>query len=166
MMTHTITGMLAAGILLSSSLTAPLRAQTVTAQLAQADTEDLLPLDQSQPTPAAPVFHFTNVLAYGDCLESILQLFQQPQQLSSRVQQDSCYGDIAQTYGSSGLTRQQALALITAADFYATHLLSGALFPPRGQRIRVAEQFGFLYQVDLNNEQMRSLAAQANAAGL
>lgn len=132
-------------------------------------TGDLVPLDRpAQPTPAVPeaglTFSFTNALEYGDCLETILQLYERPDNLSDRVKQGSCYQTIQETYGDQGLTRQQALALVSSADFYATHFLSRQLFPLRGQRIRIAERFGFIYEVDSDDADMKNRAAAVQSA--
>jgi hypothetical protein len=85
--------------------------------------------------------------------------------LSNRVKQNSCYETIQETHGNQGLTRQQALSLVSSADFYATHFLSRQLFPLRGQRIRIAERFGFIYAVDSDDDDMKNRAASAQSVG-
>lgn len=157
-------------ILGMSTVTTSAQAQMVSPlQPAPTSTGDLIPLDRpAQSAPAASqassAFAFTNTLEYGDCLETILQLYERSDNLSDRVKQGSCYQTIQQTYGDQGLTRSQALSLVSSADFYATHFLSRQLFPLRGQRIRIAERFGFIYEVDSDDDDMKERAASAQAA--
>jgi hypothetical protein len=48
------------------------------------------------------------------------------------------------------LTRDQARQLIEAANTYATTAFAGVkMYPLRGQRIRIAELFGFIYELDV-----------------
>lgn len=131
---------------------------------------DLVPLDPAEPSPQstqesdsaiAPAFTFTNTLEYGDCVEIILRLHEGASGLGQREQQNHCYAEIQQRFGTEGLSRAESLRLISAANFYATTMLANDLYPPRGQRIRVARLFAFIYEVDTNDAQMRSLAAQA-----
>lgn len=134
---------------------------------------ELVPLDAqpSQPMPSlqpsnvepssTPAFSFTNTLEYGDCLEVILKLYGNSGTLTEREQQSSCFEKIRVAYGNNGLSKLDALQLISAADFYATTLLSRDLYPLRGQRVRIASLFGFIYTVDVNDSHIRNLAVQA-----
>jgi hypothetical protein len=133
---------------------------------------ELVPLDSAEPTIApqstqdddsaiAPAFTFTNTLEYGDCLEVILRFHENVGGLREREQQNRCYTEIQQRFGTEGISRDEALRLISAANFYATTLLGTDLYPPRGQRIRVARLFGFIYAIDTNDAQIRAFAAQA-----
>jgi hypothetical protein len=56
--------------------------------------------------------------------------------------------EVFQVYGNKGLSPSQALELIRAADQYATYQLNPILYPPQGQRARIAKMFGFTYQID------------------
>jgi len=109
----------------------------------------------------APGFTFTNTLEYGDCLEVILRLYENAGGLRPREQQSQCYREIQQRFGTEGLSRSEALRLVSATNFYATTMLATDLYPPRGQRIRVAALFGFIYSIDTNDSQIRELATQA-----
>lgn len=114
----------------------------------------------SQTTVVSPRFTFTNVLQYSNCLESILQLYQNSGSLSQQKAQNSCLADIYQIYRDQGLSKSQALELVSSANFYATTMLSREIYPPRGQRIRVAQMLKFIYEIDANDEEMQRLAAQ------
>lgn len=138
---------------------------------------ELVPLDAQPAQPTQPtsslqpsniepasamVFSFTDLLEYGDCLEVILKLYDNSTPLTVREQQNSCFERVQAVYGSNGLSRANALQLISAADFYATTLLERALYPPRGQRARIASLFGFIYALDANDLHMRDLATKAS----
>jgi hypothetical protein len=117
--------------------------------------------ENSQATTAIPKFRFTNVLEYSKCLETILQLYQNPQSLSQQNLQNSCLADSYWVDGNRELFPAQALALISSANFYATNLLSTKIYPPRGQRRRVAQMFKFVYEVDVDDEEIQKLTAQS-----
>ena len=125
----------------------------------QPGANQLVPVNSSA-TPTSPRFTFTSVLEYSNCLESVLQLYQNPG--STELQpQNSCAAQLQQIYHQQGLTKSQALELISGANFYATNLLERQIFPPRGQRRRVAQLFKFIYQVDANDTEMHQLATQS-----
>lgn len=118
---------------------------------------DLVPLS---PSPAAtPSFSFTNLFEYSNCIESILTLYQNTPP-SSRTQQDACYLMIQQSVGQDGLSHSEALELISAANFYTSHFLSDTLYPPKGQRLRIAKMLGFIYEIDQNDPQVLREAAR------
>jgi tetratricopeptide (TPR) repeat protein len=102
----------------------------------------------TQALAVAPQFTFTSVWEYGNCLEDILQLAQGPEQLRQRGRISNCLPEVFQLYSSKGLSQTQALQLIRAADTYATSQLNPTLYPPQGQRARIAKMFGFTYQID------------------
>ncbi|MBE9170234.1 serine protease [Pleurocapsales cyanobacterium LEGE 06147] len=102
----------------------------------------------TQALAVAPKFTFTSVWEYGNCLEDILQLSLGPEQLRQRGRMSNCLADVFQVYGNTGLSQSQALELIRAADVYATSQLNPSLYPPQGQRARIAKMFGFTYQID------------------
>jgi len=121
---------------------------------------NLVPLDSAPPKTGTPQFKFTNGLEYSDCLEVILQLYQNQNQLNPQLQRSSCLTDIQKIYGSTGLSKIQALSLVSSANFYATTILSRKLHPPRGQRQRIAKMLGFIYETDANDQQIKDLATQ------
>ncbi|MUL38414.1 hypothetical protein [Gloeocapsopsis dulcis] len=59
------------------------------------------------------------------------------------------------------MSNSQALELISAANFYATNMLERKLYPPRGQRRRVAQIFQFIYDIDASDAEMQKLATQS-----
>lgn len=108
------------------------------------------PSRQDDPTPlaVAPQFNFFDVLSYSNCLEDVIQLFQDPQRLKRSGRRSDCLSDIFVRY-PNGISRSQALEIITAADRYATSSRRDTLlYPPRGQRVRIRELFGFTYSID------------------
>ena len=143
------------------------------AQMPPSLNGELVPLDAQPMQPTSPLqpnkaestssFSFTNMLEYGDCLEVILKLYGNSSTLTAREQQSLCFKEIQAKHGDSQLSKSDALQLISAADFYATTLLARDLYPPRGQRARIASLFGFIYAVDINDSQIRDLAAPASA---
>ncbi|WP_155823817.1 hypothetical protein [Gloeocapsa sp. PCC 7428] len=72
-------------------------------------------------------------------------------------QQNGC---IAQS--NQQLSQSQALELISGANFYATNMLERKLYPPRGQRRRVAQIFQFIYEIDASDAEMQKLATQSS----
>jgi hypothetical protein len=132
----------------------------------------LVPIDPATPqTPTAPDasstpstnlhFAFTNTLEYGDCLEVVLQLYQKTRELTPREHQSQCFIGLQQVYPSESLTRTEALTAIATANFYATTLLDRELYPVKGQRMRVAQQLGFIYKIDETDPIIREMASQA-----
>jgi hypothetical protein len=132
----------------------------------------LVPIDPATPqTPTAPDtsftpptnlhFAFTNTLEYGDCLEVMLQLYQKTRELTPRERQNQCFTGLQQVYPSESLTRTEALNAIATANFYATTLLDRELYPVKGQRMRVAQQLGFIYEIDETDPIIREMASRA-----
>lgn len=104
--------------------------------------------DDTTPLTITPVFAFRDALAYSYCLEDVLQLYQNPQQFNQLGRRSDCLTDIFTNY-ADGISRSQALEIITAADKYATqNFRPSILYPPRGQRVRIEELFDFTYAVD------------------
>lgn len=100
------------------------------------------------PLAVAPQFTFRDILSYSNCLEDVIQLYQDPQRLKRSGRRSDCLSDIFSRY-TSGISRSQALEIITAADRYATtDGRETLLYPPRGQRIRIQNLFGFTYTID------------------
>jgi len=107
---------------------------------------------QNSQTVATPNFTFTSVLDYSNCLETILQLYQGT---LNAQQQNGC-----EVQSNQQLSKSQALEFISGANFYATNMLERKLYPPRGQRRRVAQIFQFIYDIDANDAEMQKLATQ------
>ncbi|MUL38411.1 hypothetical protein [Gloeocapsopsis dulcis] len=117
----------------------------------ESTTNQVTPLNSQVATPK---FTFTSVLDYSNCLEAILQLYQNGT-LNSQ-QQNSCV-----VHSNQQLSKSQALELISGANFYATNMLERKLYPPRGQRRRVAQIFQFIYDIDVSDSEMQKLATQS-----
>jgi hypothetical protein len=142
-----------------AALTVPALAQLTPVPIPTIPTNGaLVPLN---PTPAAnqPNFAFTNVLEYSDCLAAILDAYLSTDS-SLPTRQNLCQVNIQQAAGNDGLSHSEALELISAADFYSTHFLARALYPPKGLRLRIAENFGFIYQIDQNDPEVLRRAAR------
>lgn len=106
------------------------------------------PAEDVTPLAVAPQFTFRDILSYSNCLEDVIQLYQDPQRLKRSGRRSDCLSDIFSRY-TSGISRSQALQIITAADRYATaDGRETLLYPPRGQRVRVQSMFGFTYTID------------------
>lgn len=104
--------------------------------------------DDGTPLSVTPVFTFRDALAYSYCLEDVIQLYQDPNRLQREGRRGDCLEEVFARYGN-GISRSQALALITEANQYATESLRpSVLYPPRGQRVRIQELFDFTYPVD------------------
>ncbi len=93
-------------------------------------------------------YTFTNVLEYSNCLEDIIKLYENKGLSATQSRKSSCREDLFSQYKETGIPKDQAAMAIQEADFYATALLNTKLYPPRGQRLRVAKLFGYIYQID------------------
>lgn len=112
------------------------------------------PSDNSQ-SATAPRFTFTNILEYSNCLEDIVQISQAPEQLKQQGRKSNCLVDVFQKYENTGISQSVALELVEAANNYATSAQRTAkIFPPKGLRLKIAQIFGFVYQIDAQNENM------------
>jgi tetratricopeptide (TPR) repeat protein len=127
---------------------APQQSASVTQQPAPQQPAPVPNSSNTQALAVAPKFTFTSVWEYGNCLEDILQLSLGAEQLKQRGRISNCLPEVFQVYGNKGLSPSQALELIRAADQYATYQLNPILYPPQGQRARIAKMFGFTYQID------------------
>lgn len=107
-------------------------------------------------------FTFTNGSQYSKCIEDILQLYRRPAAFTTQPRANDCLPEVFQTYERTGLSKENALSLIKAADGYASRQLSGSLFPLYGQRERIAIWFGYTYSLDAQNRAIQSLALGAN----
>lgn len=107
-------------------------------------------------------FTFVNSLQYSHCVQDILRFYQDKEQLRQQGRQSDCLADKFQANMHTGISRQQAREMIEAADVYATALVKPKLFPPRGLREQVAQQFGFIYELDANDPEIRRMATQGS----
>lgn len=103
--------------------------------------------NQTTATQSTYRFNFNTILAYSNCLEDIIQLYKN-QRFNSQTRHSTCLPEVFQL--GNTLSREQARSLIESADFYATSLLSPALYPPRGTRARITQEFGYTYAIDEN----------------
>jgi hypothetical protein len=106
-------------------------------------------------------FTFTNLYDYSTCLDGLLLLYEGRLQLQKA--NNPCLDRIMDIYGNN-LSQQQGREIIELANFRATRLLAGKLYPPLGIRRRVAIAFGYIYEIDANDPQMQALAARASVA--
>lgn len=121
-------------------------------------------IDNSNSSDVSLRLTFRNSQDYTNCLENVLQLHEQYKNqadftgLSNR---NKCILDVAQVYEATGIDECVALALIKEADIFATTQLRPPMFPARGVRARVAQNFGYPYEVDEGNQQILTLLQQA-----
>jgi Bacterial pre-peptidase C-terminal domain/Circadian oscillating protein COP23 len=101
-----------------------------------------------EPIAIAYQFTFPTALSYSNCLEDIIHLYQNPSQIKQQGRRGDCVPDVFAKY-ASGISKSQALELITAANDRATDRHSYTfIYPPRGQRLRIQQLFGFTYRID------------------
>jgi DNA-binding transcriptional MerR regulator len=93
-------------------------------------------------------FAFKNAQAYSLCVEDVLQLYIDRKNFQKNGRTSDCLPDIFQAYSEKGLSKNQALELLQAANVYATKDLSIRMFPLQGQRSRIQQFFGFAYEID------------------
>jgi hypothetical protein len=93
-------------------------------------------------------FAFKNAQAYSLCVEDILQLYIDRQNFQRNSRTSDCLPEVFQSYSGKGLSKNQALELLQAANAYATKDLSIRMFPLQGQRSRIQQFFGFAYEID------------------
>mgnify|MGYP000002369514 CR=1 FL=1 len=108
---------------------------------------------------------FRNVRDYTKCLENVLLLYEKyekPEEFTELSSEDrnKCTLDVAQVYEYSGLPPCEARRLIEEADIFATDRLRPPLFPDRGIRVRIAQNFGYLYRVDRDDRQILNVLPQ------
>ncbi|WP_416665797.1 COP23 domain-containing protein [Egbenema bharatensis] len=108
------------------------------------------PIDENDTTPLAvvPQFNFLDILSYSNCVEDVIQLYQNPERLRIQGRRSDCLSEVFAQY-PNGISRSQALEILAAADQFATSARRDALlYPPRGQRVRIREIFGYTYSID------------------
>lgn len=118
--------------------------------------------NQISPIATTRPFSFVNSLQYSHCVQDILRFYQDKEQLLKQGRQSDCLADKFQANMQTGISRQQAREMIEAADVYATALVKPKLFPPRGLREQVAQQLGFIYELDANDPVIRQMTTQGN----
>ena len=99
------------------------------------------------------LFDFTNSYDYSTCLDNILLAYENRQSDLRQSTKNECANNILNKFGTH-LSRELTLDLITSADAYATQDLDIRLYPPFGLRRRVAINFGYVYDLDKNNEEI------------
>ena len=97
------------------------------------------------------VFNFTNSYDYSTCLDNILLAYENRQLELQQSIKNECANNILNKFGNR-LSKDITLELIKAADAYATKDVDIKLYPPFGLRRRVAINFGYVYDLDKNNE--------------
>ena len=97
------------------------------------------------------VFNFTNSYDYSTCLDNILLAYENRQLELQQSRKNECANNILNTFGNH-LSKDITLELIKSADAYATKDVDIKLYPPFGLRRRVAINFGYVYDIDKNNE--------------
>jgi hypothetical protein len=132
-------------------------ATPASAQTPGTSSGEIVPLSAPAATSNA-TFAFTNVLEYSDCLAAILDAYLSTDS-SLPTRQNLCQASIQQA-SSNGLSQLEALELVAAADFYSTHFLARTLYPPKGLRLRIAENLGFVYEIDQTDPEILQRAAQ------
>jgi len=105
-----------------------------------------------------PRFTFTGSQDYSFCIEDILQLYLNKEQFLQSRRRSNCLPEIIDIYANAEMSQSDALKLIEAADNYATTLLTRKLFPPVGQRRRIAQWLGHIYEIDAGKPEMERLA--------
>ncbi|MDJ0688066.1 MAG: hypothetical protein QNJ41_06130 [Xenococcaceae cyanobacterium MO_188.B32] len=97
------------------------------------------------------VFNFTNAYDYGICLDNILLAYENRQLELQQAPKNECAKNILNKFGNH-LSKDIATKLIKSADSYATQDLEIELYPTFGLRRRIAINFGYIYDIDKNNE--------------
>ncbi len=117
--------------------------------------------NQLSPAKVVNAFDFHNAKEYSDCVEDILRLYYDRNLLKQQGRMSQCLADVFPNYLEKGISKAQARQLIESANFQATSVLQRKLFPPKGQRLRVTQMLGFIYDLDASDPVFQRLAAQA-----
>ena len=96
------------------------------------------------------VFDFDNAYDYGICLDAILLAYENRVLELEQASKNDCAKNIFSVFGQN-LSKDIALQLIQSADSYVTTELGLKLYPSLGLRRRVAINFGYIYDIDRNN---------------
>ncbi len=96
------------------------------------------------------VFDFDNSYDYGTCLDAILLSYEGRNSELKNAAQNDCSEQVFEVFGED-LSRDVTLQLIESANYHATRELRITLYPSWGLRRRVAINFGYIYDIDRNN---------------
>lgn len=96
------------------------------------------------------VFDFNNSYDYGTCLDAILLSYEGRNSELKQAAKNDCSEQVFDVFGEN-LSRDVTLQLIESANSHATRELSITLYPSWGLRRRVAINFGYMYDIDRNN---------------
>ncbi|MDJ0647781.1 MAG: hypothetical protein QNJ60_03665 [Xenococcaceae cyanobacterium MO_188.B19] len=96
------------------------------------------------------VFDFDNSYDYGTCLDAILLAYEGRNSELKNAAQNNCSEQVFEVFGEN-LSRDVTLQLIESANYHATRELRITLYPSWGLRRRVAINFGYMYDIDRNN---------------
>ena len=101
-------------------------------------------------------FSFDNAFDYSSCMDVILLAYEKRISELEQVKQNECANDVLSTFGTN-ISQELALQLIEAANLHATEGLEDALYPVLGIRRIVAINLGYIYKIDINNEDVLRL---------
>ena len=96
------------------------------------------------------VFDFDNSYDYGTCLDAILLAYEGRNAELKNAAQNDCSDRVFEVFGEN-LSKDVTLQLIELADSYGTTELDLKLYPSWGLRRRVAINFGYMYDIDRDN---------------
>ena len=111
----------------------------------------------NDPRIADVVLDFNNIYDYNNCLDAMLLLYEG----RNPVGDNSCLVSITNTLGYQ-INQNLMLELIDLANFRATNLLPKRIYPAYGIRRRIAQSIGYVYEIDLNNQEMIGLTQSRN----
>lgn len=102
------------------------------------------------------VFDFVDIYSYNNCLDALLLLYEG----RNPVGNNSCLQNVTAIFGNQ-VNSNIMLELIDIANVRATSLLPRRIFPAYGIRRRVAQSLGYVYEIDVENQEMIRLAQSA-----
>lgn len=117
----------------------------------------------SAPAGEKLTFSFTRLADYTNCVDDILTLYKERERFQQQPRRGNCLPQQIQAYAETGISKQQALELLKAANEYVSTALTVRFYPLRGQREQIASLFGFIYDVDTNDPEIQRMAASANS---
>ena len=117
----------------------------------------------SAPAGEKLTFSFTRLADYTNCVDDILTLYKDRERFRQQARRGNCLPEQMQAYAETGISKQQALELLKAANEYVSTALTVRFYPLRGQREQIASFFGFIYDVDANDAEIQRMAESANS---
>ena len=96
------------------------------------------------------VFNFDNSYDYGTCLDAILLAYENRGLELQNAAKNDCTEQVFSVFDEN-LSQDTTLQLIELANYHATNELDLKLYPAWGLRRRVAINFGYIYDIDRNN---------------